>query len=95
MPTEKPRVTFTVSKETLDEIDRYRFASRSKNQSQAILSLIERGLENCEKELKKSPPTRCGGRGAFHIPNRASRNPTTPVMMAAITVSHRFAGCAC
>ena len=55
MPTEKPRVTFTVSKETLDEIDLYRFASRSKNQSQAILSLIERWLENCEKELKKNP----------------------------------------
>ena len=55
MPTEKPRVTFTVSKETLDEIERYRFEKKSKNQSQAILSLIERGLESCEKEIKKAP----------------------------------------
>lgn len=55
MPTEKPRVTFTVSKEMLDEIERYRFENRSKNQSQAILSLIERGLESYENE--NSPAT--------------------------------------
>lgn len=44
MPTEKPRVTFTVSQETLAEIDEYRFSTKSKNQTQAILSLIEVGL---------------------------------------------------
>lgn len=44
MPTEKPRVTFTLDSATLNRIDDYRFASKSKNQSQAILSLIEKGL---------------------------------------------------
>lgn len=45
MPTNKPRVTFTVSDETLSMIDAYRFTHKCKNQSQAILSLIERGFE--------------------------------------------------
>lgn len=44
MPTDKPRVTFTVSQDTLDKIDDYRFRDKSKNQTQAILSLIEKGL---------------------------------------------------
>lgn len=50
MPTDKPRVTFTVSQDTLDKIDDYRFRNKSKNQTQAILSLIEKGLSNYEKE---------------------------------------------
>lgn len=54
MPTDKPRVTFTVSAETLEKIDEYRFSSKSKNQSQAILSLIEKGLAQYEPESKKS-----------------------------------------
>lgn len=44
MPTEKPRVTFTVSKETLDEIDRYRFASRSKINHRRFYLLLSVGL---------------------------------------------------
>ena len=55
MPTEKPRVTFTLDKETLEKIDEFRFSSKSKNQSQAILSLIEKGLSKTEFEIKKSP----------------------------------------
>lgn len=55
MPTEKPRVTFTLDKETFQKIDEYRFASKSKNQSQAILSLIEKGLSELEPETKKAP----------------------------------------
>lgn len=55
MPTEKPRVTFTVSKETLSKIDDYRFSSKSKNQSQAIISLLERALDDFSPESKKAP----------------------------------------
>lgn len=55
MPTEKPRVTFTLDKETLQKIDEYRFSSKSKNQSQAILSLIEKGLSELEPELRTTP----------------------------------------
>lgn len=50
MPTDKPRVTLTVSQDTLDKIDDYRFRNKSKNQTQAILSLIEKGLSDYEKE---------------------------------------------
>lgn len=55
MPTEKPRVTFTLNKETLEKIDEFRFSTKSKNQSQAILSLIEKGLSKAETEIKKAP----------------------------------------
>lgn len=55
MPTEKPRVTFTLPKETLDRINDFRFATKAKNQSQAILSLIEKGLSDTEADIKRSP----------------------------------------
>ena len=56
VPTEKPRVTFTISQDTLDRVDEYRFSSKSKNQSQAILSLLEKGLDEVEANIKKAPP---------------------------------------
>lgn len=55
MPTDKPRVTFTVNKETLDRIEAFRFSNKSKNQTQAILSLIEKGLSDFEPKTKKAP----------------------------------------
>lgn len=55
MPTEKPRVTFTVSEETLSKIDDYRFKSKAKNQSQAIISLLERALDDLAPENEKAP----------------------------------------
>lgn len=44
MPTMNPRITFTVSEETMKAIDEYRFSHRLKNQTQAILSLIDLGF---------------------------------------------------
>ena len=52
MPTDKPRVTFTVSRETLDEIEDYRFEHKCKSQTQAILSLLGKGLAAIEAENK-------------------------------------------
>ena len=54
MPTEKPRVTFTISQERLSEVEAYRFDNKFKNQTQAILSLIEKGLSDFNKE---NPPS--------------------------------------
>lgn len=45
MPTENPRITFTLSREMLCRIDEYRFDNRIKSQTQAIVSLIEKGLD--------------------------------------------------
>ena len=53
MPTDKPRVTFTVSQDTLQKIDEFRFTTKAKNQTQAILALIEKGLSGHET-IKKS-----------------------------------------
>lgn len=52
MPTEKPRITFTVNPETLNKIDDYRYSHKMKNQTQAILSLLEKGLST----LSQSTP---------------------------------------
>lgn len=54
MPTEKPRVTFTISKERLLELETYQHDNKIKNQTQAILSLIEKGLSDFEP-TKKAP----------------------------------------
>ncbi len=61
MPTQKPRVTITVDEEQLNEIEDYRFKNRMKNQTQAILSLIEKGLDelsrsNTNNEIKGYRP---------------------------------------
>lgn len=44
MPTIKPRVTITMTEEQLNRIEDFRFSKRMKNQTQAILSLIEAGF---------------------------------------------------
>ena len=46
MPTEKPRVTITMSDEQYQRLEAFRYGSRMKNQTQAILSLLEAGLES-------------------------------------------------
>lgn len=55
MPTEKPRVTFTISKERLSDLETYQHENKIKNQTQAILSLIEKGLSDFEPTVKKAP----------------------------------------
>lgn len=48
MPTEKPRITITMSSEQLARIEDYRFGNKIRNQTQAILSLIELGLSDLD-----------------------------------------------
>lgn len=50
MPTEKPRITITMSEEQLGQIEDYKFGNKMKNQTQAILSLIEKGMESLDAE---------------------------------------------
>lgn len=45
MATDNPRITFTLSDEMKERVDEYRFDNRIKNQTQAIVSLLNRGLE--------------------------------------------------
>ena len=44
MPSTKPRVSFVISKDELDKVTDFQFENRLKNQTQAILKLIELGL---------------------------------------------------
>ena len=45
MPTNNPRVSFALSVDLLKQIDEFRYSNRIKNQTQAIITLINRGLE--------------------------------------------------
>lgn len=54
VPTENPRITFAVDKYTLDKITEYRFEHRLKNQTQAVLTLIEKGLNSLNSTENKS-----------------------------------------
>lgn len=53
MPTKKPRVTFALSEEELERVESFRKAHNIKNQSQAILALIERGIESTNSKKEK------------------------------------------
>ena len=55
MPTLNPRITFTVTEETMKAIDEYRFSHRMKNQTQAILSLIDIGFKVLQEKGKIEP----------------------------------------
>lgn len=57
MPTKKPRVTFAISEEQLSEVESYKISNKLKNQSQAILALIEKGLSDfLPEDIEKSKP---------------------------------------
>lgn len=59
MPTDNPRITFTVSEEMKEQINEYQFNNRIKNQSQAILSLIKAGMESVESEFDSPVSETC------------------------------------
>lgn len=46
MPTNNPRVSFALPFDLLKQIDEFRYSNRIKNQTQAIIILIKRGLES-------------------------------------------------
>ncbi|WP_417002855.1 hypothetical protein [Agathobaculum sp.] len=45
MSTDKPRFTITVDPALMQEIEDYRYNHRIKNQTQAVISLMQRGLQ--------------------------------------------------
>ena len=45
MPTDKPRISFALTEDLLRQVDEFRYSNRVKNQSQAIIQLMEKGLE--------------------------------------------------
>jgi len=56
MPTTNPRITFTVSDEMMKRIENYRYDNRMKNQTRAILDLIEKGFETIHKSSDFTEP---------------------------------------
>lgn len=54
MPTDKPRITFTLDEDTLKAVEDYKFKYRIKNQSQAILSLMELGMDSLEAKFAEA-----------------------------------------
>ena len=48
MPTNKPRVTITITEQELGAIEDYQYFNNKKNQTQAILDLIRKGLDEAE-----------------------------------------------
>ena len=54
MPTEKPRFTITLDEDLANKIDNYKFTHRMKNQTQAVVSLIEKGFENLHADPRKT-----------------------------------------
>lgn len=58
MPTIKPRCTITFEDEELrDKIDTFRFENRYRSQNDAIMALINRGIEVLTGEVITKPKT--------------------------------------
>lgn len=57
MPTEKPRVTITMPEDQLRQIEDYRFDNKIRNQTQAILDLLDKGMSVVEGKYKKENAT--------------------------------------
>ena len=53
MPTSKPRLTITLDETLQQAIENYQFSNRCKNQTQAILTLIEAGLAASGKSVER------------------------------------------
>lgn len=53
MTTEKPILTFAVDKNLMERINDFRFDNRIETRSEAIRMLVEKGLEDYEKQKKK------------------------------------------
>ena len=53
MPTKKPRVTFTLTEEQLFKIETYRVENGIKNQTQAILSLLQKAADKISAEASE------------------------------------------
>lgn len=56
MPTKKPRVTFAISEEQLAIVEAYQQENKLKNQSKAIIALIEKGLSDFLPQDKENFP---------------------------------------
>lgn len=57
MPTDKPRVTITMPEDQLVKIQNFQHDNKMKNQTQAILHLIEIGFQELENMCKEEAPT--------------------------------------
>ena len=58
MPTERPRITITMPEEKYMQVQDFQYGNKMKNQTQAILYLIEKGFEELQKnEAKKEALT--------------------------------------
>lgn len=53
MPTEKPRFTITVDQKLDEAIEDYKYRTRAKNKTQAVIELMELGMESLMKEMKQ------------------------------------------
>lgn len=78
MPTLNPRITFTVSEETMKAIEDYKFSHRMKNQTQAILSLIDIGFKVLEDKEPIEPAEKLSDEDrevldAYHAADPVSR----------------------
>lgn len=78
MPTTNPRITFTVSDETMKAIEDYKFSHRMKNQTQAILSLIDIGFKVLQGKAPIEPAEKLSDEdrqllNAYHAADPISR----------------------
>lgn len=61
MPTDNPRITFTLTEELREQVDIYKHKYRLKNQTQAVVNLIQKGFEALNAESSPVQITNSSG----------------------------------
>lgn len=72
MPTNNPRVSFALSVDLLKQIDEFRYSNRIKNQTQAIITLINLGLESLNA-APGLPPADARLLATFHAADKTAQ----------------------
>ena len=72
MPTNNPRVSFALPVDLLKQIDEFRYSNRIKNQTQAIIALINRGLESLN-DAQGLPPADARLLATFHAADKTAQ----------------------
>lgn len=56
MPTAKPRLTITLDESLMTAVENFQFSNRCRNQTQAIITLIEAGLAASGRSIERPQP---------------------------------------
>lgn len=82
MPTEKPRVTITMPEDQLEKVQMFQHDNMMKNQTQAILRLIELGFEELQRQEQNNSENKNAAQESDKANSRAAKQEQVRIIKA-------------